>query len=68
MSDSGSDDLESAVSVKTKQDFDPEPLSQTPSPYLSREFYLECIKITVEKVRCLKNYRPGGDRTCYPSL
>lgn len=38
------------MSVSTKKDFDAEPLSNTPSPFLSREFYLECIKITVEKV------------------
>lgn len=41
------------MSVSAKKEFDSEPLSNTPSPFLSREFYLECIKITVEKVSML---------------
>lgn len=50
LSGSGSEDRESTVSFNTRKELDPEPLSTTPSPYLSREFYLECIKITVERV------------------
>ncbi|XP_050353651.1 histone-lysine N-methyltransferase SETD1 isoform X1 [Nymphalis io] len=46
---SGSEDRESIISFNQNKEVDPEPLSNTPSPYLSREFYLECLKITVEK-------------------
>ncbi|XP_028035252.1 histone-lysine N-methyltransferase SETD1 isoform X2 [Bombyx mandarina] len=46
---SASEDRESIVSVSQTSEVDPEPLSTTPSPYLSRELYLECLKITVAK-------------------
>ncbi|KAJ2942804.1 hypothetical protein O0L34_g14992 [Tuta absoluta] len=46
---SGSEDRDSIISVSTRLDLDPEPLSTTPSPYLSREMYLQVIKATVEK-------------------
>ncbi|XP_045454073.1 histone-lysine N-methyltransferase SETD1 [Melitaea cinxia] len=46
---SGSEDRESIISFNQNKEVDPEPLSTTPSPYLSREYYLECLKITVEK-------------------
>ncbi|XP_068623377.1 histone-lysine N-methyltransferase SETD1 isoform X2 [Battus philenor] len=46
---SGSEDRGSIISVSVKKEVDSEPLSNTPSPYLSREFYLECLKVTVER-------------------
>ncbi|XP_049879061.1 histone-lysine N-methyltransferase SETD1 isoform X2 [Pectinophora gossypiella] len=46
---SGSEDRDSIISFNTKREPESEPLSTTPSPYLSREFYLECLKITVER-------------------
>lgn len=45
-----SEDRESIISLNQNREVNPEPLSNTPSPYLSREFYLECLKATVERV------------------
>ncbi|CAH2052091.1 unnamed protein product, partial [Iphiclides podalirius] len=53
---SGSEDRGSIISVSAKKEVDPEPLSKTPSPYLSRDFYLECLKDTIE--RKLKEEHP----------
>ncbi|XP_048482105.1 histone-lysine N-methyltransferase SETD1 isoform X3 [Plutella xylostella] len=39
----------SMISLAQAREVNPEPLSNTPSPYLTREFYLECLRITVEK-------------------
>ncbi|XP_052738940.1 histone-lysine N-methyltransferase SETD1 isoform X2 [Bicyclus anynana] len=46
---SGSEDRESIISISQKVEVNPEPLSNTPSPYLSREFYLECLQSTIER-------------------
>ncbi|XP_069357216.1 histone-lysine N-methyltransferase SETD1 isoform X2 [Maniola hyperantus] len=46
---SGSEDRESIISISQPTEVNQEPLSNTPSPYLSREFYLECLKMTIER-------------------
>lgn len=46
-----SEDRESIISIGHENgDVDPDPLSTTPSPFLSREFYVECLKNTVDRV------------------
>ncbi|CAB3220457.1 unnamed protein product [Arctia plantaginis] len=48
--DSISEDRESIISIGNENgDVDPDPLSTTPSPYLSREIYVDCLKITVDR-------------------
>ncbi|XP_063541575.1 histone-lysine N-methyltransferase SETD1 [Cydia strobilella] len=46
---SGSEDRGSIVSFNQNKEPEPEPLSTTPSPFLQRDFYLECLKSTIEK-------------------
>ncbi|KAJ8711311.1 hypothetical protein PYW07_008553 [Mythimna separata] len=44
-----SEDRESIISMCSNKEVDPEPLSTTPSPYLARENYLECLQNTIER-------------------
>ncbi|CAG4932829.1 unnamed protein product [Colias eurytheme] len=44
-----SEDRESIITVNQDQDFNAEPLSKTPSPYLDRDNYLECLKLTIKR-------------------
>ncbi|XP_041972422.1 histone-lysine N-methyltransferase SETD1 isoform X2 [Aricia agestis] len=44
-----SEERDSIISFNVATELDGEPLSKTPSPYLSREFYLECLKETIAK-------------------
>ncbi|XP_053617378.1 histone-lysine N-methyltransferase SETD1 isoform X2 [Plodia interpunctella] len=44
-----SDDRESIISIERNKEINPEPLSTTPSPYLSREFYIEVLQYTKDK-------------------
>ncbi|VVC93134.1 unnamed protein product, partial [Leptidea sinapis] len=44
-----SEDRESIISVKDDGDMIAEPLSRTPSPYLDRDHYLECIRLTIKR-------------------
>ncbi|XP_045487005.1 histone-lysine N-methyltransferase SETD1 isoform X1 [Pieris rapae] len=44
-----SEDRESIISLNPDQDFDAEPLSKTPSPYLDRDNYLEGLKLTIKR-------------------
>ncbi|XP_013144812.1 PREDICTED: histone-lysine N-methyltransferase SETD1-like isoform X2 [Papilio polytes] len=46
---SDSEDRESILSLNSKKDVNPEPLSTTPSPYLTRDYYLECLQDTIER-------------------
>lgn len=46
-----SDDRESIISIERNKEINPEPLSTTPSPYLSREFYIEVLQYTKDKAR-----------------
>ncbi|CAH0595342.1 unnamed protein product [Chrysodeixis includens] len=60
-----SDDRESIISLCSNKDVDPEPLSTTPSPYLSREVYLDCLHHSVEKKA---NAAPAAPRKKFPQL
>ncbi|XP_047032818.1 histone-lysine N-methyltransferase SETD1 isoform X1 [Helicoverpa zea] len=44
-----SEDRESIISLSSIKEVDPEPLSTTPSPYLARDNYLECLQNTIER-------------------
>ncbi|CAK1541621.1 unnamed protein product [Leptosia nina] len=44
-----SEDRESIITVNQDIDFNAEPLSKTPSPYLDRDSYLECLKLTIKR-------------------
>ncbi|XP_013167765.1 PREDICTED: histone-lysine N-methyltransferase SETD1 isoform X1 [Papilio xuthus] len=46
---SESEDRESILSLNSKKDVNPEPLSTTPSPFLNRDYYLECLQDTIER-------------------
>nr|XP_013189562.1 unnamed protein product [Amyelois transitella] len=44
-----SDDRESIISIDRNREINTDPLSTTPSPYLSREFYMEVLQYTKDK-------------------
>ncbi|KAH9641472.1 hypothetical protein HF086_006088 [Spodoptera exigua] len=44
-----SEDRESIISLSSMKNVDPEPLSTTPSPFLERQNYLDCLHNTIER-------------------
>lgn len=45
---SGSEDIESLLSSNKADEFNSEPLSKTPSPYLNRDLYINVLKFTAD--------------------